>query len=97
MPAAIWSPEAGLDLEQVAFHIAVHDGRPATADRIVREVHKLCDLIATQPEMGEAPPKLGPGLRVFSYKRWMIVYRAVENSVEVLRFVDGARDYNQLF
>jgi toxin ParE1/3/4 len=97
MSQATWSPEAEHDLEETAFYIAVKDGRSATADRIVREVHELCDLIATQPEMGESRPQFGTACRVFSFKRrWIILYRPVEDGIEVLRFLDGTRDYEKL-
>ena len=71
MSQATWSPEAEHDLEETAFYIAVKDGRSATADRIVREVHELCDLIATQPEMGESRPQFGTACRVFSIQAAM--------------------------
>jgi plasmid stabilization system protein ParE len=97
MSQAIWSPEATLDLEEVALYIAVHDSRPATADRIVHEVHELCNLIATQPEMGASHPEFGIGCRTCSYKkRWIVVYRSAADGIKVLRFLDGTRDYNRL-
>jgi plasmid stabilization system protein ParE len=68
MPHAIWSEEAESDLENVAFYIAMQDARPATADRILREVRQLVDLIATQPEMGQARPEFGASCRAISYK-----------------------------
>lgn len=96
-PSAIWSPEAKKDLEEVAYYIAVQDYRPTTAERIVRDVAKLCDLIATQPEMGQSRPEFGERCRAFSFKgRWMILYRPSLNGIEVLRFVDGNRDFDRL-
>ena len=47
--------------------------------------------------MGTARPDLGEDLRVFSHKRYVIVYRALADGIEVLRVVDGARDYPSLF
>jgi plasmid stabilization system protein ParE len=47
--------------------------------------------------MGTARPDLGGDLRVFSHKRYVIVYRALADGIEVLRVVDGARDYPSLF
>ena len=97
-PYANWSPEAKHDLEEVAFYIAFHDGRPATSERIVRDAHSLCDLIATQPEIGEGRPEFGERCRVFSFeKRWMILYRPTPHGIDVLRFVDGVRDFDRLF
>lgn len=98
MPRAIWAPEAESDLEEIAFYIALDEIRPATADRIVHGVRDLCELIATQPEMGERHPELCAGCRVFPYKhRWIVLYRPVEDGIQVLRLVDGTRDYARLF
>jgi plasmid stabilization system protein ParE len=98
MSQAIWSPEAVQDLEEIALYIAAKDARPATAERIVNEVHQLCDLIATQPEMGERRTDLGTRCRVFSFmRRWIIVYRPMPDGIVVMRFVNGTRDYGKLF
>ena len=98
MTHAVWSPQAVLDLEEVAAYVAFHEGRPTTADRIVREVHALAELIATQPEMGSEKAELGRNCRSCSYKkRWMILYRPVTDGIDVVRFVDGQRDFDSLF
>jgi toxin ParE1/3/4 len=98
MPEAIWSPEALRDAEEIAFYIGVQDGRPMTAENIIRGLHELCNLIATQPAMGEARPEFGAACRVFPFKkRWIILYRPTDKSIQVLRVVDGTRDFDQLF
>lgn len=97
MPRAIWSDEAIDDLKQIAFYIGIHDDRPATAERIVNEVHQLANLIATQPKMGTARPEFGESCRVFSFeKRWVILFRTSSDGIDVLRFIDARRDYDRL-
>lgn|SRR5476651_1202431 len=98
MPQAIWSPEAERDAEDIAFYIGVQDGRPITAENVVRGLHELCNLIATQPAMGEAHSEFSMDCRIFPYKnRWIILYRPVDNGIQVMRVVDGSRDFDQLF
>jgi plasmid stabilization system protein ParE len=98
MSHATWSPQAEKDLEGVAFYIAVKDARPSVADRIVHEAYELGELIATQPGMGESRPEFGAGCRVFPFKRrWLLLYHPSQDGIEVLRFVDGTRDYGKLF
>jgi plasmid stabilization system protein ParE len=98
MAHAIWSPEASLDLEEIALYIGIHDGRPTTADRIVRDVLELANLIATQPGMGASRPEFGSNCRAFSFEnRWMILYRKAPDGIDVLRFVDATRDFDRLF
>jgi toxin ParE1/3/4 len=98
MSHAIWSSEAEHDVEEIALYVAIQDGRPHTAVQIVGEIHELCELIATQPEMGEARSEFCVGCRVFPCKkRWIILYRPTEDGIQVLRVVDGTRDFEKLF
>jgi len=60
---------AEADLEDIAYHIAVEDGRPLTADRIIDELIATCDTYAQNPLLGVATPELGADYRVFRYKR----------------------------
>jgi plasmid stabilization system protein ParE len=47
--------------------------------------------------IGTHRPELGENYRVFSHKRWVIIFRASDRGIEVLRVVDGAQDYPTLF
>jgi toxin ParE1/3/4 len=97
-PPAIWSTEAERDLEEIAYYIGVHDARPVTAERLAREVHELCHLVATQPMMGERRPEFGANCRVVSFKRrWAVIYRPSVKGIQVVRIVDGIRDFSKLF
>lgn len=98
MSDAIWAPQAQQDLAEIAYYIAVESARPATAERIIREAHDLANLIAANPEMGAARPEFGKNCRASAlHKRWILLYRPAGSWIEVLRFVDAARDLNQLF
>ena len=97
MPRVIRTPTAARELDEIFDDIAIHGGRPATAEKLIRDIGDKCQLYATQPGMGTARPDLGEDLRVFSHKRYVIVYRALADGIEVLRVVDGACDYPNLF
>lgn len=90
-------PEAREDLREIARHIAVKDHRPETADKMVDAILDKCDLVATQPGMGQPRPDLGEGYRLSPIKRWVVVFRPTDYGVEVLRILDGARDFKNLF
>jgi plasmid stabilization system protein ParE len=96
MPTARCSEAAERDLQDIAFHIAFRDGHPVTADRIVDELiaqaEKLAQL-STTTVLGTAAPEIGGGVRLFSYKRWVILFRYQSHGVDVLRFADGSQDY----
>ncbi len=97
MTTANWTPEAETDLEDIVYFLGVERDRRDTARKIAQEFRDKCDLHATQPHLGTARPDLGDQCRVFSHKRWVVVFRPYRKGIEVLRIFDGARDYPRLF
>lgn len=97
MPQALRTEAAQHDLDEIAWYIAVHECRPRVAYQIIDEVIAKCELLAGNPTLGTAKPEFGKDYRVFTHKRWVIIFRPIENGIEVMRIVDGARQYNLLF
>jgi toxin ParE1/3/4 len=101
MASANWTPAAEPDVEDVYSYIAHQDGRRQTAKAVVRRIRQACDELATSfaagHVLGTARPRFGESHRVFSHKRWVIVFRPIDGGIEVLRVVDGSRDYDKLF
>ena len=97
MARANWTPRAEAHLEEIAYHIAVEDGRPLTAERIVVEIHDKCQLYAEHPLQGEARPDLREAYRILRHKRWVIVYIPCDDGIVVEAVFDGARDYPKVF
>lgn len=84
------------DLRDIAFHIGFTDHRPLTADRIIDELIEQADTLAelsSSSVMGTACPEIGVGVRLFTYKRWVILFRYEPHGVDVLRFADSSQDY----
>jgi toxin ParE1/3/4 len=97
MPEAFHSFESEKDLQEIAYHIAVRDGRPLTAERILEELIAKCEFYAGCPEVGAAADHLFEGCRIGRHKRWAIFYRERDEGIDIVRIVDGARDYPSLF
>jgi plasmid stabilization system protein ParE len=96
MPFAYRTKCADNDLRQIAYQIGVESGRPLTADRIIDELIDCCDhLAALSPDsqLGTTAPELGRGVRLFSHRRWVVIFRYVDDGVLVLRIADGSQDY----
>ena len=96
MPVAQRTNTADADLRGIAFQIGVESGRPLTADKVVDGLIDCCDQLANSSavsRLGTAAPELGTDVRLFSYQRWVIVFRYVEEGVLVLRILDGSQDY----
>ena len=96
MPSARRSAAAERDLQDIAFYIALRNRRPATADQIVDELIAQAERLAelsTTTLLGTAAPEIGEGVRLFPFKRWVILFRYEPHGIDVLRFVDGSQDY----
>jgi plasmid stabilization system protein ParE len=71
MPQALRTFAAEHDLEEIGYQIAVNDGRPETARRILKELVAQCDRLAelaAVSELGTAAPEIGEGVRLFTFK-----------------------------
>lgn len=96
MPTARRTKAAECDLQEIAYHIAFTDHRPLTADRVIDELiaqaDKLADLSTTAVMRTEAP-EIGDRVRLFYYRRWVIMFRYEPHGIDVLRIADGSQDY----
>lgn len=97
MPRLIRTPAAEDDLLEIAYYIAVEQGRPQTAERVIDGIISKCGEYAASPLIGEARPALGADYRVFHFKRWVVIYHPIADGIEVMRIVDGSRDYPRFF
>lgn len=84
------SGSAQSDLVDIRLYIAEHD--PAAADRQMERFFRRFHLLGRNPEMGEMRLDLGPQLRVFSVGNYVIVFRPIDDGIEVARVVSGFRD-----
>jgi toxin ParE1/3/4 len=86
----VWSPEAIDDLSALRANIEQDD--PAAAQRVALHiVTNVETLLANNPEMGR--PGRVPGTRelVIPRTRFIVPYRLVGNTIQVLRIFHGAR------
>lgn len=96
MPTARRSAAAERDLQDIAFYIAFRERRPLTAERVVDELIAQADRLAQLSStgvLGTASPEIGDGVRLFPYKRWVILFRYQPHGVDILRIADGSQDY----
>lgn len=92
----IWSPEAIADLVSLRAYI-VQDN-PAAAQRVALYIiHNVEMLLPGSPEMGR--PGRVPGTRelVIPKTPYIVPYRLVGNTIQVLRILHGARRWPETF
>jgi toxin ParE1/3/4 len=91
----IWSPEAIADL--VALRAYIEDD-PAAAQRVALHIiHNIETLLPASPGMGR--PGRVPGTRelVIPKTPFIVPYRLVGNTIQILRIYHGARRWPESF
>ncbi len=85
--------------EQDAFEIALYIARdnPAAAKRLLQRFDRKLELLAEFPGLGQSRDDLMPGLRSYPVKKYLLLYRAVDNGIELLRVLHGMRDLKKHF
>ena len=95
MLRVIRRPLAQTDILEIWEFIA--DNSVAAADRWVDHLDDQFRLLATQPMMGRAREELSPGVRSFPIGRYVVFYVPIDDGIDVVRVLHGARDIDALF
>jgi len=83
------------DLEAIWLFIA--QDNPEAADRFIRAVVSRFPMLASMPKAGRQREELSARLRSFPVGNYVIFYRPMENGIEIVRVLHGARDFPPLF
>ena len=89
------TPQAEVDLVEVWRYVA--KGGEARADAFLDKVMAQCRQLAQFPRMGRARENLAPNLRSFPMAKFVVFYRPVDDTVEIIRVLYGARDIESIF
>lgn len=91
----VYAPEALGDLRSILRHIAVDN--PIAARAFVGAIERRCHGLAKQPNLGRPRGDLGSGLRIFPFRRRVVIaYRIEGDDLAILRVFYGGRDYEAL-
>lgn len=97
MPNVIVSPAAFTDLQSLRFYLEQDFGE-AVAVAKLRRLYKVLKRLETFPSMGRRRDQIHAGFHSFAVSPNVIMYRFVsENTVEIVRVVDGRVDLEALF
>ena len=86
--------QAEADLDELWDYLAAKN--PDAADRMVDAVLESSRMHVRFPGMGQSRDELRPGLRCFVVSPYVVFYRPIEDTIEVLRILHGARDMSRL-
>ncbi|MXX52718.1 MAG: type II toxin-antitoxin system RelE/ParE family toxin [Dehalococcoidia bacterium] len=97
MSECAFSPEALDDLRQIHDYIAQYN--LASANRVVERLRGRCYLLADFPYMGMAHPRFGANYRLHAVPgiNYIIIYRPIEDGVEILRIRHSSQSLRRLF
>lgn len=95
MPMVQRTAEADEDLIGIWGYIATDN--PKAADSLLDEIEDKFILLSEQPRLGPARPDIALELRYFPVGSYLIFYREIDNGIEVVRVVHGARRLTNLF
>lgn len=94
MSRLVFSLKSIDDLEGVLRYIA--RDKPIAAVRFVESIERQCVLLSDFPELGMLREDLAPGLRLFSFRRYGIYYRHLDDEVRIERVLHGALDVTKI-
>ena len=88
------SRKARVDLTDIFLYVAECD--EIAAKRVLKEIERVCRLVASRPKMGRERPDLKPNIRSFGLMSWIIFYRIDDDFVEIVRVLHSARDLDAI-
>jgi toxin ParE1/3/4 len=80
--------------EYLAHEMASSEQARVVIDRIEAQCRKIASL---HTQIGRARPELGVNLRSFPFQSWIIFFRYLADSVEIVNIIHSARDIDALF
>jgi toxin ParE1/3/4 len=83
------------DARRAALHVGVA-GRH-TAEKVLRDIAEVIALIEDHPFAGRARNEVRPRLRSFAVAPHVVFYRAVNDTPEIVRVLDGRQDIEEKF
>ncbi len=95
MTQYIIAPEAAYDLDEISTYYAVHN--VGAGEKILDEFEARCKYLVRFPNIGRSYKTIRFDLRGISFSGYILFYRIGEDTIEILRVVNGNRDLESLF
>lgn len=86
--------QAAEDLIDIWLYIA--NDNCMAADKMLSRFESVFETLTEQPEFGAARSDIAPDLRHFPVGNYLVLYRIIEEGVEIMRVVHGSRLLSQL-
>jgi len=93
--AIVLTPRANADLGEIWMFIAADN--PVQADDFIDLIDAKLQNLSRQPGLGRRREELVAGLRSFPVGRYVIFYLQVQDCLQIVRILHGARDLDAVF
>jgi toxin ParE1/3/4 len=93
--AIVLTPRANADLGEIWMFVAAEN--PAQADDFIDLIDEKFQNLSRQPGLGRRREELVAGLRSFPVGRYVIFYLQVQDCLQIVRILHGARDLDAVF
>ena len=98
MRRLVYLASARRDFVSIFDYITRESGSTAIGRRFVEQLRKQCGKLAELPgTLGRARPELRPDIRSFPFKGYVIFFRYVGDTFEVVNVLEGHRDIDAHF
>jgi toxin ParE1/3/4 len=94
MPTVLYAKAARADLINIWLHIA--QTSPSIADQCLLRIGARCAQLADFPKLGPPRREIAADARTLLVERWLILYRCIDDGVQIVRIVDSVRDLTNL-
>jgi toxin ParE1/3/4 len=95
MSQLLTSREAEKDFIHIWQYIA--EDSPDNADRFLDYLYDQATKLSHTPQMGVIHSELGPEIRIFPVKSYLLIYKPINNGIILLRVLHGSVEYSKLF
>ena len=93
MPKIIKSDEALQDLSEIWYYIHRREQSSEVADMVIEWIANKMEALSRSPFIGRERVDLAPHLRSFPIGSYIIIYRPIEDGIEVVHVHHGAQNY----
>ena len=88
---AIFQKTAQAEEDLIDIWLYIAQDNPAAADNLLDSFEEKGQLLAENPELGQARPDIAEDFRYLPVGRYLMLYRMIPNGVELVRVVQGMR------
>jgi len=93
---AIFRKTAKAEEDLIVVWLYIAQDKPSAADHLLDTFEEKGQLLAENPELGQARPDIAEDLRYLSVGRYLMLYRTIPGGIELVRVVQGMRMLDDL-